>query len=209
MTEVPTAPSAPSRQERRKAETRRRIVAAAEGLFAEKGYAATSIEDIAATADVAVRTIYLHFSSKAGIVLSYFDSWMDAFIQAVLERPVDEPVVDTIAAALADMAAQGWVERVEDDLNGPHPMVELLRTGPPDVAGHATQRWLAAVSELTADATRRSTGTADPLGPYARAMAFFTFWFAGLGVAGEKIHGGDVPADATALGLMRRITGGV
>jgi AcrR family transcriptional regulator len=48
--------------------TRRRIIAAATRLFAERGYAATSIADIAAEAGVVSRTVYLDFSTKRALL---------------------------------------------------------------------------------------------------------------------------------------------
>ncbi len=48
--------------------TRRRIVAAASELFAERGFAATTIDDIAQHADVAVETIYARFRSKQNLL---------------------------------------------------------------------------------------------------------------------------------------------
>ena len=37
------------------------------------------MEDISVAADVAVRTIYLHFDSKAAVLLTGFDDWLDDF----------------------------------------------------------------------------------------------------------------------------------
>ncbi len=48
-------------------ETRQRILQAARALFAERGYHGTTIQDIAAQAGVALRTVYYHFESKAAI----------------------------------------------------------------------------------------------------------------------------------------------
>ena len=47
--------------------TKRKIFETAMKLFAEKGYDATSIEDITATVGVAKGTLYYHFSSKEEI----------------------------------------------------------------------------------------------------------------------------------------------
>ena len=52
------------RREREKERRRRDIQNAAKQLFMEKGYHATSIEDIAALAELGVATIYQYFSSK-------------------------------------------------------------------------------------------------------------------------------------------------
>jgi AcrR family transcriptional regulator len=58
----------PRRQEQAR-ETRRRLLDAAYRLFAEKGYAGTSIPDIAGEAGVAVPTVYWAFRSKRGLLM--------------------------------------------------------------------------------------------------------------------------------------------
>ena len=47
--------------------TKRKIFETAMQLFADKGYEATSIEEITATVGVAKGTLYYHFSSKEEI----------------------------------------------------------------------------------------------------------------------------------------------
>ena len=56
----------PRRQEQA-AQTRRDILAAAGTLFRERGYAGTSMPQIAAEAGVVVETVYRAFGSKAGL----------------------------------------------------------------------------------------------------------------------------------------------
>lgn len=204
---VETTAAKPGRQERRKAETRRRIVTAADRLFAERGYAETSIEDIATSADVAVRTIYLHFESKAAIMLSYFDAWLDAFVAEVIARPVDEPVVESIRIALDTMGEAGWTDRVEGDAR-PHPLVEYLGSGPADLAGHVLHRWMQVLARLTDDAAARLGPDAGPSDAPARAMAVFTLWFSAMFAAREKQNGGPVDAEATGLAILARIASG-
>jgi AcrR family transcriptional regulator len=55
---------------RQAAETRRRIVDAAARLFLQRGYAATSIDAIAAEAGVAVQTVYASMRTKRDILES-------------------------------------------------------------------------------------------------------------------------------------------
>ena len=48
--------------------TRRDILEAAERLFAQRGYAATTMESIAAEAGVALKTVYVAFETKSGLL---------------------------------------------------------------------------------------------------------------------------------------------
>lgn len=75
----------PDRRERRKAETRRRLIAAARRLFVEHGYDATRPQDIARAADVAAGTFYLHFDDKRAAFQAFTEQ-----AAAELERAVGE-----------------------------------------------------------------------------------------------------------------------
>lgn len=59
-----------SRRERKKALTRARIQEAALELFASQGYRETTIAQIAASADVATRTVTLHFPAKDDLLFA-------------------------------------------------------------------------------------------------------------------------------------------
>lgn len=190
-----------ARQERRKAATRAKILDAAERLFGERGYAETSIEDISELADVAVRTIYTHFPSKAAIMLAAFDAWVDAFVGAVMQRPVDEPVVDTVREALSAVAAAGWADHPENDDTPVHPMVGHLHSGAPDVAGHVLQRWMREMDRIARDAIERGDYPQGSLAPQARATAIFAAWIATLSAAGGREQGRALPDDATGHGI--------
>ena len=53
--------------------TRRAIVDAAAGLFAERGYVATSFDAIAEAAGVGRATVFAHFATKAGLLKTAYD----------------------------------------------------------------------------------------------------------------------------------------
>ena len=63
----------PSRREIAAAATRREIVATARRLFATRGYAATSMQDIADEAGVAVQTIYSSVGAKPALLIALND----------------------------------------------------------------------------------------------------------------------------------------
>lgn len=69
--------SSPLREEQAR-ETRRRIRDAARRLFEQRGFAATTIAEIASLAGVAPATIYANFESKAGIVASMVEELEEA-----------------------------------------------------------------------------------------------------------------------------------
>ncbi len=59
--------ASPRRRQRRKDARPAEIVAAAMRLWAERGYAATRLDDVAAQAGIAKGTVYLYFPSKAAL----------------------------------------------------------------------------------------------------------------------------------------------
>ena len=59
--------NSPRRREQADA-TRRRILEAAERLFGEHGYGATTMAAIAAEAEVALKTVYVAFETKSGVL---------------------------------------------------------------------------------------------------------------------------------------------
>ncbi len=58
------------KRSQKREETRQEILSAAAKLFSEKGYAESSVEDIAAAAEVVKGTFYYNFSSKEDVVLA-------------------------------------------------------------------------------------------------------------------------------------------
>ena len=60
-------------REQHAAVTRRAILQAARELFAEQGFANTTVKGLAERAGVAVQTIYATFGSKAGVVMGLVD----------------------------------------------------------------------------------------------------------------------------------------
>lgn len=70
-------------------ETRAALLAAAAGLFTERGWVSTSMRDVAREAGVATETLYAHFSSKQALLQATIDvaAVGDAAEVAVADRP--------------------------------------------------------------------------------------------------------------------------
>lgn len=97
---TPGAPPGPRRADIRRAN----LLAAAEALFIAHGVEATTIDDIAARADVAKGTFYHYFSSKTALL----DALRDRFSEAFLQR-----VTDAVAACAPDdwrAKLVNWIE---------------------------------------------------------------------------------------------------
>ena len=87
-------------RDRQKQERERRIVKAAERLFARKGYAEVAMEDVAARAGLAVGTIYNYFPSKSALLLAIVRSETESLL-ARGRKILDEPPRDPVAAVSA------------------------------------------------------------------------------------------------------------
>ena len=83
-------------RERKKQRTRDQIVAAAMTLFAERGYQATTIADIAAAADVAPRTFFSYFPSKEAVVFHDLERDLDSLASTLRDRLPGETAFDAL-----------------------------------------------------------------------------------------------------------------
>ncbi len=88
--------SAVSRRERKKQQTRQALRREALRLFGERGFDATTIQDITEAADVAPRTFFLHFGSKEDVLLGDARDGVAAFEEMLRDRPDDEDVFTAV-----------------------------------------------------------------------------------------------------------------
>jgi len=84
------------RRQQQAAATRRAILEAAERLFERHGYPATTMEQVAAEAGVALKTVYVAFTTKSGLLRALWDLRLkgDQDDAAVAERPWYREVVE-------------------------------------------------------------------------------------------------------------------
>jgi AcrR family transcriptional regulator len=90
-------------RERKKEQTRRAIEDAAFRLFAERGFQATTVADIAEAADVAPRTFFAYFPSKEDVLFADFDETSEALAARLRDRPPDESTFDALRAWLTGL----------------------------------------------------------------------------------------------------------
>jgi AcrR family transcriptional regulator len=88
------------RRDRKKDETRQALREAAHRLFAEKGFSQTTIDDIAAAADVSRRTFFRYYDSKDDLLRTDVADLLPVMLATLRGRPADEPPLAAILNAL-------------------------------------------------------------------------------------------------------------
>ncbi len=91
---------APNRRERKKSATYRSLLDSALALFAERGFAETTIDDIAARADVAPRTFFRYFANKAAVLQPATDDYLERFRGELGDAAADEPPLERLHRAV-------------------------------------------------------------------------------------------------------------
>jgi AcrR family transcriptional regulator len=89
-------------RERSKARRRAAIIRAGLRLFAERGYDATTVADIAAAAEVAPRTVAMYFPSKQDIAMARFGEAVSGLLGALRARRPGESATSVIERWLRD-----------------------------------------------------------------------------------------------------------
>jgi AcrR family transcriptional regulator len=92
-------------RERKKQQTRERIVAAAFDLFQTRGYEETTLHQIAERADVAQRTVSNYFPQKVDLLVAYRLDML-AVVERALEHARAQPAFERVRAALLAVARQ-------------------------------------------------------------------------------------------------------
>ena len=96
----------------RRAETETRLVRAATELFVHRGYAATTLADVATHAGLATRTIYVRFANKADLLLRCFGVAIAGDVEPVavadrswMQQAMSAPTLDQRITLMATVAA--------------------------------------------------------------------------------------------------------
>jgi AcrR family transcriptional regulator len=116
-------------RERSKARRREAIIRAAFTLFAERGYQATTIADIAAAAEVAPRTVLMYFPSKQDIAMARFSATVESLTAAMRALPPGESPAESIGRWLRAYQAAADQELAELALRmfAANPELDALR----------------------------------------------------------------------------------
>jgi AcrR family transcriptional regulator len=151
------------RRARKKAQTREAVRTVAQRLFAERGFEAVTIAEVAGEADVAVQTVFNHFATKEDLFFDGRAPWVEGPAEAVRSR---EPGVTALTAlrtyilklvelrigSLAEPERCAFVETLE--------ACELLRAKERELLTESERELAAALLEASEDSSRQIP--ADP-----------------------------------------------
>ncbi|SOX55900.1 TetR family transcriptional regulator, partial [Mycobacterium ahvazicum] len=111
------------KREAHKIATRRAIQAAADSLFDARGYANTTVKDIADAAGVTQRTFFRYFPGKEVLLVNDIEKWLPTLGAEIRQRPAEEIPLDAVENAFSALVDQ--LHEVQLDISW------LFLEGPP------------------------------------------------------------------------------
>ena len=152
----------PGLRERKKQQTRQAIFEAARRLFAERGFEAVTVAEIARAADVSEVTVFNYFPSKEDLFYGGMQFFEDELLEAVRSRPSGETPLTAIRGRL--MASAGGLasrERTKSIVTFAHAVA-----GSPSLAAREreiVERYTRRLAELLAEETEADPDDVLPL----------------------------------------------
>jgi AcrR family transcriptional regulator len=119
------------------AERREQLITIARGLFAQKGYEATSVEEIAHRAEVSKPVVYEHFGGKEGLYAVVVDREVRALLDGVTGA-----LTAGRAHELVEQAALALLDYIENNSDG---FRILVRDSP---VGSSTGSFISILSDV-------------------------------------------------------------
>ena len=158
------------RRERKKQRTREALVDAAFRLFQEKGYEATTVEEIADEVDVSSRTFFRYFASKEDVVLTFQEEQFATMVAALAARPAGESALTALRNAAVTV-----IRACEDGEFGFDPerfgCIQQMMETSPAVFGRSMEHGQKKQTEITrVIAERMGTDPATDLRPHVMAV---------------------------------------
>ncbi|MGC7101837.1 TetR/AcrR family transcriptional regulator [Amycolatopsis lurida] len=148
--------------------TRILIAETALALFRDKGFAATTVEEIAAAAEVGARTVYRHYPTKESLALSGFAVTFEIGLNDLRACPEDTEIPEVLRVVLASLL-RSHTERSEQLLTAYKiaestpsvlaQLVYLLQTWQNDLAREVAARLGGRSADLLAELAVRQLGS--------------------------------------------------
>jgi AcrR family transcriptional regulator len=155
------------------------IAEVAMGLFLEKGFEATTFDDIAAAAGISRRSLFRYFGTKDDIVLWGMADEGALARDALAERPDDEPLWTSLLNVLVTL-----LDRPDGDRPGdPERLLKIsqMMYGTPSLRARSVEKHLRWQADILPEVKRRLPAATD-----LHAVAIIASAVACLDAAGEE-----------------------
>jgi AcrR family transcriptional regulator len=156
-------------RERKKRAAREAIAATARGLFAERGFDAVTVAEVAAASDVSEKTVFNHFPTKEDLAFAGREEGIAQFVTAIAARPAGSSVLD-VFRAMTHTVLEVLVAGGDEDLLA---VARIIR-GSPALQERLTVGWESGAAAITAAIAETSGAADDDLMP---AIVARTLWF--------------------------------
>ena len=165
MVEAPTE----GLRERKKRAAREAIAATARRLFAERGFDAVTVAEVAAAADVSQKTVFNYFATKQELAFAGREEGIAQFVAAIAGRPPTSSVLD-VFRAMTHTVLEVFVAGGDEDLLA---VAKIIR-GSRALQERLTVGWESGAAAITAVIAETSGAGDDDLVP---AIVARTLWF--------------------------------
>lgn len=176
-----------SLRERKKINTRAAIRRAALELFATRGYADTTVEQIADAADISPRTFYRYFGVKEAVLLA--DDQIAPIVAAFAKAPPELSIVAAYRHGVAEVFGALTPEERAVFVAG-----QKLTFAIPEARGLLYAEYIRLIDMISEALTERPDAPADELGRRVIAGAI-------VGVLMAAAHNTPMPDDSLAASL--------
>ena len=182
---------------RKKRVARDAIAATARRLFAERGFDAVTVAEVAAAADVSEKTVFNHFPTKEDLAFAGREQGLKRLVADITERPPGASVLDVFHAltttVIDDLVVPGDEELLTAAkiIRGSHTLQERLTVG-----------WEPGAAAVTAAIAATSGAADDDLVP---AIVARTLWWTHRSIFLAALHGLLAEEDREQLAARLRV----
>ena len=187
----------PGLRERKKRAAREAIATTARRLFAERGFDAVTVAEVAAAADVSEKTVFNHFPTKEDLAFAGREEGIARFVSAIAERPPGRSVLDVFRAMTRDVL-DVFVAGGDEDLLA---VARIIR-GSRALQERLTVGWESGAASITAAIAETAGADDDDLVP---AVVARTLWFTHRSIFLAALNG--LLADEDREQLAARLRG--
>ena len=166
---------------RKKRAAREAIAATASRLFAERGFDAVTVAEVAAAADVSEKTVFNYFPTKEDLAFAGREQGLIQLVTAIRERAPGTPVID-VFRALTSTVIDVLVARGDEELLT---AAKIIRHSP-RLQERLTAGWESGAAVVTTAIAETSGAAEDDLVPGIVAR---TLWYTHRSIFLAALHG--------------------